>query len=310
MQRMNFPDFLQIKDWYLAGWSARAIVAELNQRGIPSPKGGRWFPQSVKNLLASPFYFGMVYFGVTKYQRDRRTGREIITKNPNPSYNVGGHKPLWDEATHQRILTIMESRGQGYRGKKTRRLTSLLRCGLCGKTLHSDKSRDRPGQPVFWRCSAKQRGHTFIMDHTAMDLILPMMVAAIRNLDGLTVDSPHQDDPITRKQSELDELQRRKKRWLDLYEQETIDPATLAARIGELETRINAISGELVKLNAMHQSQKTASDTLIQLQEIIEAFPDYCRNAPAEQVNTDLRSIIHHITVTKDHQITIHWRNE
>lgn len=299
---------IQIKDWYIAGWSARAICKELNTRKTPAPKGGTWHPQTVKNLLVSPFYSGMVYFGIAKYQRDRRTGKTLITPNATPHYNQGSHPPLWDDATRQRILTIMDRRGQGFRGKKTKRLTSLLKCAACGKTLHADRSRDRPNKPTFWRCSAKQRGHTFIMDHTALDLIIPKIVEAIRNIDNLSLPSTENlGDPIQRKQTEIDDLTRKRQRWLDLYENETIDPATLAARIGEIETKLSAASGELARLQTAHTQQKTAADAITQLRQIIDILPTYYRTAPPAQVNTDLRAIIESIEIGKDKQIKINW---
>jgi hypothetical protein len=37
-------------------------------------------------------------------------------------------------------------------------------------------------------------------------------------------------------------------------------------------------------------------------------LPTYYTQAPAAQVNTELRTIISHITITKTHQVKITWR--
>ena len=74
---------IQIKDWYLAGWSLYSIATELNARNIKAPKGGIWHPQSVKNLLLNPYYAGIVFFGITTYHRDRRTGHQGCRAAPH-----------------------------------------------------------------------------------------------------------------------------------------------------------------------------------------------------------------------------------
>jgi len=299
---------IDIKDWYLQGMSLHAIAAKLNQQNIRAPRGGIWHPQTIKVLLLNPYYAGTVFFSLTIYQRDRRTGKEIISKNPNPVFGAGKHIPLWDNQTHQQILSIMERRGQGYRGKKTRRLTSLLRCANCGGTLHADKLYYHPETPVVWRCVARTNGHTFIRDSIAIDLIIPKIISSIRKSDNVTIPHIPQKDPAEKLQSELNDLDRKKQRWMDLYENESIDPETLSTRLAEIKTQTDSARSLLAKTNAMRLRKETAANAIQQLRQVIDILPTYYTTAPAQQVNTELRTIIEHITITLDHQIEIKWR--
>jgi site-specific DNA recombinase len=55
---------LQMKDWYLAGWSLPRIAGELNTLGVPSPSGrSRWTTAVVHRILHNPVHAGLVPLG-------------------------------------------------------------------------------------------------------------------------------------------------------------------------------------------------------------------------------------------------------
>jgi site-specific DNA recombinase len=58
------PWVLQIKDWYLSGWSLPRIAGELNNRGVSSPSGkSRWTTSVVHKVLHNPVHAGLVPLG-------------------------------------------------------------------------------------------------------------------------------------------------------------------------------------------------------------------------------------------------------
>ena len=121
---------LKIKDWFLAGQSCHSIAVRLNKAGIPSPCGKRWWYTVVEYLLTNPYYAGIVRFGVTRRQRNRRAGTNVRFPG-NPITAQGKHEPIWDEATHQRILAEIKSRTNNYPVLIFRPLSKLLHCE-CG----------------------------------------------------------------------------------------------------------------------------------------------------------------------------------
>jgi len=294
----------QIKDLYLAGESLKGICHKLNEQKIPASEGGIWYPESVKLILQSPFYAGIVYFGVTKYSRDRRTGKSKTSPNPNPTYSKGKHQPLWDEATHQRILQILEKRGRGYRGKKSARLSSILYC-YCGKKLHLDR-RAKDDYP-FWRCSSKQRAHTFITDKKANQIVIPAIMSAIQN-SNIPIPKQTKTDPLLNHQNEIADLEKKKQKWLDLYETDQIDAPTLGERIQDVNHRLDLARSLFAKTQATVHARTAAKDTFLRLAQLLDQLPVYYLQAPAPQVNADLHTIIAGIQISKDHQVTIHWK--
>ena len=49
----------QIREWRTAGWSLGKIARELTKRGVPTKKGGAWYPGTVKYLLENNLYSGV-----------------------------------------------------------------------------------------------------------------------------------------------------------------------------------------------------------------------------------------------------------
>ena len=298
---------VQIKDWFLAGDSLWGITRRLNEAGIPAARGGVWYPVSVRNVLTKPFYAGVVYFGLTKSKRDHSTGGKKITINPNPVYAKGLHKALWDSATYQLILDTLEKRGNGYKGDHTERFSSLLRCGVCGKTLHYDR-RAKEDQNPFWRCSSRRRKHTFITGKKAVELIIPAIIDEIRNLKGVSLPPARREDPTLHLQAEVRDLEKRQNRLIELYETEQVDAAVLRGRLDQLHARLDLTRSLLVKTQVLAARKQTTRDALTQLQQLIDELPVYYREGAPAQVNASLRVIIDHITVSKEHKVKIHWK--
>lgn len=295
----------QMADWYISGASLKEIAKRLNEKNIPSSAGRAWHPESVRIILASPFYAGIVYFGRTKYKLDRRSGKETRTRNPSPAIGKGKHEPLWDQETHLRILELIDQRGRGFRGNKTTRLSRLLYC-FCGSKLHYDRSgSSRP----FWRCSSKQRGHTFIMDDRALELVIPAIVEQLRTQPNLTAPQPARD-PTETILTDLRSLEQRKTKLLDLYELATdqnVSPESILKRIKPIDEEIAELSARLQLEQLLTVKRQTAQTTRARLTELLDSLPDYYLNAPPTQVNADLHTIIKKITISKTHEITIDW---
>ncbi len=49
---------LQVKVWRESGWSLGKIAKELNQRGVPTKQGKRWYASTIRYLLRNELYEG------------------------------------------------------------------------------------------------------------------------------------------------------------------------------------------------------------------------------------------------------------
>jgi hypothetical protein len=125
---------LKIKDLFLAGHSTSQLIDYLDDHDLPLPKGKRWYPQTVRDILKNPFYSGIVRFGASKVYVDpltdqRKRNRHIAVDQVKQ--NTGKHKPLWDLETREAILAELKRRAKNYRGRVNNEFTGLVVCGVC-----------------------------------------------------------------------------------------------------------------------------------------------------------------------------------
>ena len=289
-----------IKDWFFGGASLTGIADRLNAQGIPSPRGATWWWSTVEYLLANPFYAGIVGFGYTQRVRMRREGT-VIRHKGTPVTGIGKHQPVWDVATHQRILADLERRGQAHPGIKTRQLSRLLYC-WCGCVMWANIRHDVGS----WRCSSSQRGHARISDPEAVDLTIKLIIRQLEHVDELSLPSPADKRPAL--EAEVRDLHARKKRWMDDYEAGDLSRQEYHERVDPLTLRIAKKQQELQDAGlAIAQSAHTRS-TLEQLAVSVETLPHYYAHGPKEQVNADLHTILSKIVVGKDKSLEIVWR--
>jgi site-specific DNA recombinase len=54
---------VRVRQWRSRGWTFRAIAEELTERGIPTKRGGTWWPSTVKYLLENDLYNALDLLG-------------------------------------------------------------------------------------------------------------------------------------------------------------------------------------------------------------------------------------------------------
>jgi hypothetical protein len=295
---------IQMKDWLFAGLSMNQIVARLNEMSVPTKTGGRWFVGTIRHMLKNPYYAGIVSWGVEQTIRDRRnTTKKTILKNPNPIYARGKHIPIWDEATHQRILDIIKQRGQAFAGNRTKRFTSLLRC-WCGSVLHIKYS---TAGKLLWHCSSRQPKHIRIKDEEVIAIAIPKIVAEIRSAPGITIPQEEQNKTETLL-NEIRELQKKERRWIELFESEQEPTPSIKTRLKEITNQLSAAHAQLAKQKSLAHTRENTHNAILQLQQLLDTLPVYYTEADPIQVNADLRTIIDYITITKERECQITWK--
>lgn len=152
-------------DAYAAGGtSAELLARQLNERGVPSPKGKRWGASSVRSILRNPAYAGdFAWNRATAAMFRRVRGGELVerereesgrrARNPRADWIVhrDAHEALVPRATWERAQAVREGRGTasgGGRRVATYALSDLVRCGCCGRAYsgarpNGGKARER-----------------------------------------------------------------------------------------------------------------------------------------------------------------------
>lgn len=110
----------RLADAVICGQSLRSLALEMNERGVPTVKGGRWASSHLRSMLLRPRLAGL---------REHRG--KIVAKGQWPA--------IIDKETHEAVKAVLEdprrrSGGSGRRGPVPTSLgTGLYVCAVCGE---------------------------------------------------------------------------------------------------------------------------------------------------------------------------------
>jgi len=169
----------------------RAMADVLNAKGIPGPRGGRWFDSTIRAILLNQNYVGTFTWGKRREGKYHRvSGTDILVRdgaevsvsprgkpnaidNPREAWIVveNTHEALVDAATFGVVASKIERRSRknstGYRTHTKKNgdaylFTGLLHCGQCGRVMHGATSTRRKDGKTYkyprYICSTFTRG--------------------------------------------------------------------------------------------------------------------------------------------------------
>ena len=186
----------QIYKEYVGGKSPRAIAADLNRDGIPSPRDGQWNASTINGhrsrhngILQNELYIGLMVYNRIRMVRDPETGKRISRINPKDVWVVTEvpelriiPDELWNQA---QAIKARYSNQPAHKNRRPKSLLSgLLACGECGSSF----SIVRPGK---YGCSAhREKGTCENGRQIARDVLERRVLAGIKerllNSDFLT----------------------------------------------------------------------------------------------------------------------------
>jgi site-specific DNA recombinase len=200
----------RIFERYAAGDSMKRIAIDLNDEGIlsPQPQKGRvsrsWCPSSVRHILRSERYRGVVIWGKTQKVRSQETGKRIYRRKlPNewrrreiPEQRIVSDE-LW-AATRLRMQVVEQlyDCGPGKRPRRARSagspylFTGLLQCSVCRGSVTIVSGQWRKRNDSRYGCSM----HAYRGDRVcANNLLVSRLALEEQLLAGLQAKVLHPD---------------------------------------------------------------------------------------------------------------------
>lgn len=273
-------------DWYInAGLSARAIALKLNDMGIPSPKGNKWYPAVVRTMLINETYAGVWRYG-------KRTGKGItnpVDRQIAVEVPAIIDRPVWERAQQQRAVHADNSfRNQKYCYLMGKRAT----CAACGGKMGVVGVKSG-GAFGYYKCTAarsswvthscEQRRHfrTDIVDRIAWSWVTSILLNPQRIEEGYRTyleTADEQNAPLLR-QAELAETLLRQEedklsRLIDLYLSGKFDRESLLDRKQRLETTVASLRSQRDTLAARVSAQELERAELVTLMNWIGELGD------------------------------------
>ncbi|MBR5289896.1 MAG: recombinase family protein [Erysipelotrichaceae bacterium] len=288
-----------IYDQYLDGDGADTIAKMLNEKKVPSPKGGLWNSSSVRGILMNEKYTGKIIIGKT-YSNDPITDkRRRKNKGEKEMFIMEDyHEAIISQEDYDTVQQIMKRRGRARSLANTTTsenyghmypLSGKCKCGFCGstafrRTIHSSTIY----QKVKWGCTAaNKKGKAYCPDSKNVDeeVIQSAFVQAYNELVGtqketlekLLVRAHKQlinndsESRLKTVEKELSKFKRQKDNLINLRLDELIDLDTYKSKMTELDGKISKLEDEFLKYQKLTQNDMAVSERLKRFKECLNA---------------------------------------
>ena len=286
---------VRIFEEYAKGYGTTIIARRLNEDGIPSPRGKRWKPETIRRILFNEKYLGDLCSGKSFVESVITHKRKINTGQSKQWYTTDRHeaiitKELWDKA-HE-MYKMRSDKSKKHRDKYSRRypFSSIIYCGDCGerfvrRSYRKNKNKPNGERVIFWGCRSVFRDEIECTNRlTYKDEELKAMFVFLYNQlyndkDKYVssfmskVDSILNDNNIIKEKSKLEKEREnviaKQSKLLDLSMDDKISKNLLDLKMSELNNQLLNIDN---RLNEINDSEKIRDNKTEQLHKILEVI--------------------------------------
>lgn len=303
---------------FAAGDSCQVIARTLNERGIPSPRGGTWVvsgiygcPRKGSGIINNELYVGRYVWNRGQFVKDPETQRRQRVDRPRSEWQIE-EKPelrivdemLWQavQARLHRTRALGGSKGKGAKPRVL--LGGLMRCGCCGgavvavsATAYGCAARKDRGAVVCKGVRVKRvDAEAAVLGYVRDELMSPAAVkafeAGVRDYLAEIRRGSRNDDG--KRKSQVVELEREVERLTDAIAQIGYSSA-IADRLKRAELELKAARATSVPAPAadiIPDAVKRFRDVVLRLEATLATDIDRAREM--------LRDILGQVVITND----------
>lgn len=254
-----------------------------------------WNYTAVRYVLMNPVYLGKLRWNYRKLS-GRPTGREIITE--------GDHQAIVDEEIFEKVNNEIRRRKTGGKVATSEfAFAGVLRCNRCGFAMTGFSAKKKKGRNRYYRCSKRARNGLCTMPTVTDEKVQEAFLAAL-DVDPSklveTLDVKQDQEVRDRKKAadklrkELDQIQKRKKKWQLAYADDAITLEDFKERTRDDKEREEEIQQELSKLESEQEVQWTKEE----MAEVLSQVSIFWRTTDNEkEKKAFLRDLFKSITI-------------
>ncbi len=308
----NEADMIKlIFNLYTSGNGLLSISNKLNELGF-KPKRGKCFSKStITHILTNPVYIGKIKYVDKATTKKIKNGKLVREKNSDSTviYVDGLHEPIitlemWNKAQDIRKNNLINRNKVDYSLKNA--MSSILKCGICGKTLSRISYSNRNDVRICCRYCNNNVGSN-------IDLVEEKLLLALKSLlNNYKIHSVDNDsfstdyllnlnqNIILNYKSELNKLQFQLNKTYDLLEQGIYTNSVFLERSNLLKEQIKEISSNISKLeiekNKIVASKNNKEIFSPNIENVIDS---YYETNDIKMKNMLLKSVLEKVEYTK-----------
>ena len=276
-----------IFDLYISGKGLDFICNKLNALGFKPRRGKDFSKSSITHILTNPVYIGKIKYTDKATIKKVVNGEVIRVKNENKNiiYVDGLHEAIidlntWDKAQNIRKNNLTNRTKVDYTLKNP--MASILKCGLCGRSLERVTYSGRSDVRVCCRKCKENIGSNinFVEERLLESLKLLLNDYKIKSINNDNSDIYSLIDmnnkSIDNFKSELEKNQSQLNKTYDLLEQEIYTKEVFLERSNYLKQQIKGIAQHIKQLEEENKDilkRKNNKEILIpKIEKVIDAY--------------------------------------
>ena len=302
-----------IYKWKIEGLTTHTIAKQLTLMGVPTYTGNSpdWSKETIKEFLRNPVNMGKVRWNDRMQVKVMADG-ELKTSRPRSNHT--DHYMLYDGIHKDKAMVTEEEfmlvnkdfkpdRTKAYL-KLTNVLAGLLVCQKCGKVMHYQANKARPGtasrfcHPAAQLCKVKSANANDVLNAVAHSLRLYIEDFELK-IDGMPAVN---EDAVALQIEALNKELRKVKRILDKlfddYENEIYSANEFVERKAKHNERIASIQEQIAALEDTIPEKEEYEDKILKLTDALEALED--PDLEAEDKNRYLKEIVERIEFSRE----------
>ena len=309
----------EIFDLYVnKGYGTHRIAKALNSRGLTSLRGVPWSVTAVSRLLKNKIYAGYVINGKTEIKDFIEKTR--VVKDESQWFEV--EKPelriipleLWKKA--QNVSSCSNSRINTTLHKKRSNkylFSTIITCPVCGYSFRRMQNKRKNDIRTYWACSGRNHhgvdfcnNLTTIPEHELIENIdnyFHSIIADKHKFIGNIIElykSKQGTSPEVALTSQLEKLESKKKKQIEMFEADIITIDELKSKTAEIDRQTAQIKFELGDIESVEDVEKNLKKLHKELSKNFEVY-----SSVANMTNAELKNLIKSITADENGNVHI-----
>lgn len=302
-----------IYQWKIEGMTTHTIAKKLTLMGVPTYTGKSpdWSKETIKEFLRNPVNMGKVRWN-DRMQVKVMSDGELKTSRPRSNHTE--HYMLYDGIHKDKAMVTEEEwkkANKGFRPDRTKAnlkltnvLAGLLTCKNCGKVMHYQGNKKRPGtaarfcHPAVQMCKVKSANADDVLGAVAHSLRLYIEDFELK-MEGLpTVSEDAVSVQVDALNKELRKIKRKLDKLFDDYEEGIYTANEFVERKAKHNERIESIKEQISALENTIPEKEEYEDKVRRLTDALDVLED--SNVEAETKNRFLKEIVDRIEFSRE----------
>ncbi len=289
----------KIFNWYASGIGSHTIAKRLNKENIPSPKGKKWIPTTIRKIIRNEKYVGDLLSQKT-YTISPISHKIVVNFGEKEKYYSREHhiaiidRNTWNKAQdiyNKRSRIFLPNGCSEHNNKYSVKypFSSKIVCGLCGNNfVRRINSKRKDGtSKIYWACSRRITYHNdckesfYITEDNLKEMFIQIYNSLVekkhKTKDKLlnaikeTLNNNDIKEKVNKLQKEKLDIENRLSNLIDMKLEDYVNKEVYIKKEKELNEQLSKVKKDIIECENINDEKKNVSHQIEEIEEILNS---------------------------------------